>query len=68
MVAFVPDYSNVNDETDYRPAQAAKLELSEFSGIHGHLSHKASLYQFARRYFPRYFTSVHHPKSKVHTT
>jgi len=38
------------------PAEASKLELSEFSGIHGHLSFKANLYQLARRLFPTYFT------------
>jgi len=36
--------------------EAAKLELSEFSGIHDRLSRKAKLYQLARRYFPKYFT------------
>jgi len=37
-------------------AEASKLELSEFAGIHSHLSHKAQLYQLARRYFPSHFT------------
>jgi len=37
------------------PAKAAKLELAEFAGIHGRPSHKARLYQFARRYFPSFF-------------
>jgi len=37
-------------------AEAAKLELAEFAGIHSHLSHKAQAYQLARRYFPSLFT------------
>jgi len=36
--------------------EAAKLELSEFAGIHDRLSRKAKLYQLIRRYFPKYFT------------
>ncbi|TFK44188.1 cytochrome c and c1 heme-lyase, partial [Crucibulum laeve] len=36
-------------------AEAAKLELAEFAGIHGHVSHKAWIYQCLRRYCPSYF-------------
>jgi len=37
-------------------AEAERLELAEFAGIHSHLSHKARLYQLARRHFPSLFT------------
>jgi len=37
-------------------SEAAKLELCEFAGIHGTVSHKAWLYQRARSYFPTYLT------------
>lgn len=41
-----------------RDAEAAKLELASFSGIHGHLSNKARFYKLGRRIFPSYFTYV----------
>jgi len=37
-------------------AEAAKLELASFSGIHGHLSNKARFYKLGKRFFPSYFT------------
>jgi hypothetical protein len=36
-------------------ADGAGVELLEFSGIHSRLSHKAHLYQLARRFFPSRF-------------
>lgn len=39
-----------------RDAEAAKLELASFSGIHGHLSNKARFYKFGKWFFPSYFT------------
>ncbi|KIJ46845.1 hypothetical protein M422DRAFT_164830 [Sphaerobolus stellatus SS14] len=43
-------------EIRYGCGSTAKLELSEFAGIHGHVSNKAWLYQQLRRIFPTYFT------------
>ncbi|KAF5312761.1 hypothetical protein D9619_003438 [Psilocybe cf. subviscida] len=37
-------------------AEASKVELAEFAGVHGHISHKAWLYQLARKWFPTKFS------------
>ncbi|KAJ8091841.1 holocytochrome c synthase [Marasmius tenuissimus] len=37
-------------------AEAAKLQLASFSGIHGHLSNKARLFRYGKRVLPSYFT------------
>jgi len=55
---FPCDYPSTTDDLKRRRDEAVKLELSEFAGIHDRLSCKAKLYQLARRYFPKYFTSV----------
>lgn len=41
-----------------RDAEATKLELASFSGIHGHLSNKARFYKLGKWFFPSYFTHV----------
>lgn len=41
-----------------RDAEAAKLELASFPGIHGRLSNKARFYKFGKWLFPSYFTYV----------